>query len=199
MIDPKIGTDITGRGDKNGITGQEVRDQRSVEIDDRRQRVEWTLRQRALGAGTRSRRGFAGHAADELHEEFWKLQVVNRIKNGQGTEFLLRWIVAAAGQYGVDRLVNWLAQRNTSPESNPDFRQMRVAWIRQIRAKLQVPRILRRLATYDTRVRRGNKICSAAWHRRFVDKLLHRQRKLVESDCIFDYFPGVARSERLVV
>src|ERR1700737_2268374 len=93
VIDSKTWTDVARSCNKNGVTSQQVGDKRGVEVDDRWQRIEWSLRERTLRAGARSRRRSPGHAANKLHEELRQLEVVNRIKNGQRANLPFRRII----------------------------------------------------------------------------------------------------------
>src|SRR5580692_10854102 len=79
MIDPEMGTNIAGCGDENGVTREQVRDKRGVEVDDWGQGIERPFRERTFRTGAGRGRGFTGYAADELHEEFGQFKVVNRI------------------------------------------------------------------------------------------------------------------------
>src|ERR1035441_5963734 len=119
VIDPDIRTNIPGGRDEYVVPRQQQRDQRVVQVDDRGKRVEWPLRQRSLGAGTRGGRRFARHAANKSHEQLGQFLIMNRVEHRQRANRWIGfwWIVAAPGQDGIHGGEKWLTRRYPAAQS----------------------------------------------------------------------------------
>ena len=159
VIDAQLRADVAGAGHPAVVPGEHERYERGVEVDDRRQRVERTLGQRALGARAGRRRRFAGHRADELHEELGQFHVVQRVEHAQRTHARLR-----AGCCAARRPPRAPAPRRSRPPAagGRGAAPARAAAVSRGRARsgtqLQVARVLRRLAVDHPRMRRGHEV-----------------------------------------
>ena len=78
VIDPHFRPDVARRGNEGVVTGQGVGNQRGVQVNDRRQRVERAFGQRAFRTGAGGGGRFAGHAGNEFHEQLRQFHVMNR-------------------------------------------------------------------------------------------------------------------------
>ena len=105
MVDAGVRTDVTRRGNEAVVAADRVRHEGGIQVVNRRQRVEGAFGQRTFRTRSGGRRGFAGHAADELHEKFRQFHVVDGIVNSERTDTrrFVRGIVATTGQHGIDR------------------------------------------------------------------------------------------------
>src|SRR5437016_7395447 len=88
--------------------------------------------------------------------------------------------IAAAWQYGRNWRVHWLRRGQTPAETSSYFRQVSFARIQQVRANLQITRILARFALDFSRTRGRNKKAGLAIVRDVADEGLHWRCELVE-------------------
>jgi hypothetical protein len=109
VIDPAVRADVAGGGGVAVMAAQNERNQRVVEVGGGAQGVERALGQRAFGTGAGGRGRFAGQAGDEVHEQFRQFLIVDRPVHRQRPDTRFRRVVAAAGQHGVDRQMQRVA------------------------------------------------------------------------------------------
>ena len=192
MVHAEFWPDISRRGHIPVMTRQQERDQRIIQVDDRRQGVEGSFCQRSLRTCACRRRRLAGHAANELHEQLRQFHVMDRVVARQGTDAGIGGIVPAARQHRMHRCMHRLAQRHPPLHPRRHLRRITLARIAdQIGSLLQVARIFCRFAVHHSRMRRGDEKFRLPRARDARDQLLHRFRIFVEPDRIFHQIPGV--------
>ena len=192
VIHAHLRPDAAGGRDEHAVAGEQIRDERVVQIDDRRQGVERAFGQRAFGAGARGRGRFAGHAADELHEQLGQFEVMNRVEHGQrgNAALALGRVVAVAGQHGVDGQRHRLLERDAAAQARGHLREIGVTRREQIGAHLEIAGILRGLAADQPRMRRRDEVAGRAIAGDRADQRLHRLGVLREADGVLDNLAG---------
>ena len=199
VIHAHLRPDVTGGGDEAVVIGEDERHERVVQIHDGRQRVERAFGQRAFGTRAGGGRRFAGHAADEFHEQLRQLHVVNRVVARERADAFLGGIVAAAGQHGADGREHGCARWQAATQPRTDFGDVSFVGLHHIGPLLEVARIFCRLAIYHARVRRGDEVTRRTSRGEIADGLLHRRRELVEMDRVLHQIFRLLMRERLVV
>jgi hypothetical protein len=156
-------SDVTGGGDESMVAGEQIRNERGVEIVNGRQRVEGPFGQGTFRPSARGGRRFAGHRRNIFHEQFRQFHEVDRIVHGERTDLWARfwWIVPASWNGRSHRSEHRLIQWNTPLQPGGDFSQVLVPRAQQIRPQLQVARVLRGLAIHHSRMRRANQVFRA--------------------------------------
>ena len=201
MVDPGLRTDITRRGDEALVAADRVGHECGIQIVNRRQGVEGAFGQRTFRTRARGRWRLARHAADELHEKFRQLHVVDRVVNSERTDprRFIRRIVAAAGEDGIDRREHGRVTGQAASQPDPHIGQVAALWIQQVRPRLQVARILGRTPVDQTRIGVGNKEVRAPLLHIARDHFLHRPGVFVVADRVLEDAAGLGHGERLVV
>src|ERR1017187_2212130 len=79
VVHSRLRSHITGGSHETVEAGQHPGDQCAVEVNDRRQRIEWAFGQCPLGTGAGGGGRLSRHAANELHEQLGQLEIMDRI------------------------------------------------------------------------------------------------------------------------
>ena len=171
--------DVAGGGQPAVVAAEGVRQQRGIEVVYGRQGVERGLGQGALASGAGRRGGLPGHGRDELHEQLGKLHVMEGIIRAQRRHAFFGRVVAAPRGDDVDAVAQRLVQRNVAEEVVGQIRQRHVLRIGDVRADLEIARILGGHPVHQARVRRANPVgflggvIGLRQFRRAVDQVLH--------------------------
>ena len=187
VVDAHLRTDVARGGEKDIVAGQDQRDERGVQVDDRGKCVEGQLGQRALGARARGGGRLSGHRADEFHEKLGQLQVVDRVEDAERAHAGLRRVVAPPGDHEVHRRERRGAARGElAPQALAEVGQRGAVRIREVGTELQVARVLRGLAIDQPWVGGGDKVVRPRTVcRGGPDQLLHRRGEGGEPNRIF--------------
>ncbi len=127
---------------------------------------------------TRTGRGgrFAGHAANEFHEQFRQFEVMNGVVTGQRTDAHLRRIVAASGQYRCHGHVQGVIGLQPPAQPGGHFGEVTIPRRGQITTQLEVTRILGGFTVHQARIGGANEIAPIAIGGHPADEGLHAVR-----------------------
>ena len=183
MVDPYVRSDVTGRRREPIQTGQQITDECIVEVGNRSQRVERTFGECPFAAGSGGRGTLAGQRRNEIHEQFGKFLVVNRVVDGERPEPLLvvGRIVSSPEKHCVNRDADRTFCRHCSKEPHTHFGDVTVKRLHDVGASLQVARVLARLAVNDSRSCRTHNV-TVVLLSRLQKQLLHRRGERAEVD-----------------
>ena len=194
----QVGTDAARRGGPAIVAGEDHPEQRVIEVGERRQGIEWALGQGAFAARAGSRRALAGQRTGELHEQLRQFLVVERAVGGERTHAFFRRVVAAAGEDCRDRLNHRSTNRDAAVEPGAHFGQPGAASIDHVGTRLEVARVLGRLAVDDATVGRADHEAGAGVGG-CLDQRLHRRGPLLEANRILGQLLGLGAAQRLEV
>ena len=197
VVDLDVGPYVPGGTGEARVAGEDVGDQGVVEVRRRAQGIEGGLGQGPLGPGPGGGRGLAGQGADEVHEQLGQFLVVDRVVDRQRPDPGFRRIVAPAGEDRVHRGAHRRAQGQLAVEAGPDLGDVLAHRVRQVRADLEVARVLRRLAVHQPGVGGGDH--GDAVPGRLLQALAHGGGELRQGQDILHHIRQGLPLERLVV
>ncbi len=154
VIHAHFRADVTGGGDESVVAAKNPRDERVVQINDRRQRVERALGQRAFRTRAGRRGRFACHAADEFHEQFRQFKIMDRVVARERADAGFGRIVAASGQHGIHRRRQNRVRRHPAAQTRARAGGVSFHRLHEVGTFLQVARIFAGLAVNQSRMRR---------------------------------------------
>ncbi len=198
VVHAQVRTDVTGRAGVTGVAGENEGDQRVVQVGRWPQRVERTLGESALAAGTGGAGGLAGEGTDEVHEQLGQFLVVDGVVHRQRADAGLGRVVAPAGQHRVHGVAHLLFQRQLAMKAGADLGHVATHGIHQVQPGLQVTRVLGRLAVHEARMGRGDHVLVALVVG-FLQQLAHGLGEAAEGHHVFHHLGQFLPLEGLVV
>ncbi len=199
VVDAVLRADPGGGGGQRGVSGEQVRDEGVVEVDDRGDGVERTLGERALGAGPGGRGRLPGEAGDRVHEELGQLLVVDRTVDAERPDAGVGRVVAPAREDGVDGHRHVASLGDAAVEPGAELGEVAAARVEEVGAELEVAGVLRGAAVDEAGMGGGDRVGGILGGDERAQEPLHRLGELVETDRLLDHARHEIAGERFVV
>ena len=156
VLDLELGSDPASGTAEAAITGENHRHHAVVEISTGHDGIEGALGKSALRSSTCRGRALASDGADIVHEKLRNLLVVDGIEDAKRSDLHtiedIGRIVPATTDDGTDGKIDRVGGGNFTVESAAELSQVLILRLGNIGTKLQVARILGRLALPDARL-----------------------------------------------
>ena len=197
MIDPVVRPDVPRCGAVALVSTHDIAKQCRIEINDRKQGVEWPLRQGPFGSGPRCRGRLPSQTRDKVHEELRQFLEMDWPENSERTDprIVVRRIVSPARKNCMHGVQDRLIGPEASIKARAQFAEVFPARILEIRSILKIPGIFTRLPVNETRMGRTDNVLRARidFHE-ISEDLFHRFGEMVKPNRVFDdLLPLLAR------